>query len=121
MTNNHVVDGQQGLEVLLKDGTKVKAELVGTDAYTDLAVLKISADKVDTVASFGDSASLKVGEPAIAIGSPLGSQYANSVTSGIVSSLNRQGQVLMNLVKRSISTRSKQMRRSTQELWWSIS
>lgn len=90
VTNNHVVDGQQGLEVLLKDGTKVKAELVGTDAYTDLAVLKISADKVDTVASFGDSASLKVGEPAIAIGSPLGSQYANSVTSGIVSSLNRQ-------------------------------
>lgn len=90
VTNNHVVDGQQGLEVLLKDGTKVKAELVGTDAYTDLAVLKISADKVDTVASFGDSASLKVGEPAIAIGSPLGSQYANSVTSGIISSLNRQ-------------------------------
>ncbi|THE10056.1 PDZ domain-containing protein [Enterococcus hirae] len=90
VTNNHVVDGQQGLEVLLKDGTKVKAELVGTDAYTDLAVLKISADKVDTVASFGDSNTLKVGEPAIAIGSPLGSQYANSVTSGIISSLNRQ-------------------------------
>lgn len=90
VTNNHVVDGQQGLEVLLKDGSKVKAELVGTDAYSDLAVLKISADKVDTVASFGDSESLKVGEPAIAIGSPLGSAYANSVTSGIVSSLNRQ-------------------------------
>lgn len=53
------------------DGTKVKAELVGTDAYTDLAVLRISSDKVDTVASFGDSDSLKVGEPAIAIGSPL--------------------------------------------------
>ncbi|MBO0431809.1 trypsin-like peptidase domain-containing protein [Enterococcus sp. DIV0660C] len=90
VTNNHVVDGQQGLEVLLKDGSKVKAELVGTDAYSDLAVLKINADKVDTVASFGDSESLKVGEPAIAIGSPLGSAYANSVTSGIVSSLNRQ-------------------------------
>ncbi|MDT2846287.1 S1C family serine protease [Enterococcus thailandicus] len=90
VTNNHVVDGQQGLEVLLKDGSKVKAELIGTDAYSDLAVLKISADKVDTVASFGDSESLKVGEPAIAIGSPLGSAYANSVTSGIVSSLNRQ-------------------------------
>ncbi|OQO69529.1 serine protease [Enterococcus villorum] len=90
VTNNHVVDGQQGLEVLLKDGTKVKAELVGTDAYSDLAVLKISADKVSKVASFGDSSALKVGEPAIAIGSPLGSEYANSVTSGIVSSLNRQ-------------------------------
>lgn len=90
VTNNHVVEGQQGLEVLLKDGTKVKAELVGTDAYSDLAVLKISADKVNKVASFGDSNSLKVGEPAIAIGSPLGSEYANSVTSGIISSLNRQ-------------------------------
>ncbi|WP_122646388.1 S1C family serine protease [Enterococcus mediterraneensis] len=90
VTNNHVVEGQDGLEVVLKDGTKVTAELVGTDAYTDLAVLKISSDKVDTVATFGDSSELKVGEPAIAIGSPLGSQYANSVTSGIVSSLNRQ-------------------------------
>ncbi len=90
VTNNHVVDGQQGLEVMMKDGTKVKAELVGTDAYSDLAVLKINSDKVETVASFGDSSALKVGEPAIAIGSPLGSEYANSVTSGIISSLNRQ-------------------------------
>lgn len=90
VTNNHVVEGQEGLEVLLKDGSKVKAELVGTDSYSDLAVLKINSDKVDTVASFGDSSALKVGEPAIAIGSPLGSEYANSVTSGIVSSLNRQ-------------------------------
>lgn len=75
---------------MMKDGTKVKAELVGTDAYSDLAVLKINSDKVETVASFGDSSALKVGEPAIAIGSPLGSEYANSVTSGIISSLNRQ-------------------------------
>jgi serine protease Do len=89
VTNNHVVDGQQGLEVVLTDGTKVKAELIGSDAYTDLAVLKIASDKVDTVATFGDSDSLKVGEPAIAIGSPLGSDYANSVTQGIISSLNR--------------------------------
>ncbi|EPI00457.1 serine protease do-like HtrA [Enterococcus faecalis 13-SD-W-01] len=90
VTNNHVVEGQEGLEVLMKDGSKVTAELVGTDSYSDLAVLKIKSDKVDTVASFGDSSALKVGEPAIAIGSPLGSEYANSVTSGIVSSLNRQ-------------------------------
>lgn len=89
VTNNHVVEGQEGLEVLLADGTKVEAELVGTDAYTDLAVLKIASDNVDTVATFGDSDALKVGEPAIAIGSPLGSDYANSVTQGIVSSLNR--------------------------------
>ncbi|MCK8061723.1 PDZ domain-containing protein, partial [Fusibacter sp. A2] len=82
------VEGQDGLEVVLKDGEKIKAELVGTDSYTDLAVLKISSDKVDKTATFGDSSALKVGEPAI--GSPLGSQYANSVNSGIISSLNHQ-------------------------------
>ncbi|MBO0452850.1 MULTISPECIES: S1C family serine protease [Enterococcus] len=92
VTNNHVVEKQDGLEVLLKDGSKVKATLVGTDPYTDLAVLKVESDKVANIkpATFGDSSSLKVGEPAIALGSPLGSQYANSVTSGIISSLNRQ-------------------------------
>ncbi|MCF1585670.1 S1C family serine protease [Tetragenococcus koreensis] len=89
VTNNHVVEGQNGLEVLMSDGTRETAELVGTDAYTDLAVLQISSDNVDTVATFGDSDELKVGEPAIAIGSPLGSDYANSVTQGIISSLNR--------------------------------
>ncbi|WP_207703818.1 S1C family serine protease [Candidatus Enterococcus ferrettii] len=92
VTNNHVVEGQNGLEVLLKDGSKVKAELIGTDTYTDLAVLKIESDKVAdiTPATFGDSDNLKAGEPAIALGSPLGSQYANSVTAGIISSLGRQ-------------------------------
>lgn len=89
VTNNHVVAGQSGLEVVMADGSRETAELVGTDAYTDLAVLKISANNVDTVATFGDSDELKVGEPAIAIGSPLGSDYANSVTQGIISSLNR--------------------------------
>ncbi len=89
VTNNHVVEGQKGLQVLLKDGSTVEAELIGTDVFTDLAVLKISAENIDTVATFGDSDSLKVGEPAIAIGSPLGSEYANSVTQGIISSLNR--------------------------------
>lgn len=90
VTNNHVVEGQKELQVVLADGTKVTATLVGTDSYTDLAVLKISSSKVTTVATFGDSSALKVGEPAIAIGSPLGSEYANSVTEGIISSLNRQ-------------------------------
>lgn len=89
VTNNHVVEGSDGLEVVMSDGTKVKGELMGTDAVTDLAVIKISSDNVEEVATFGDSSALKVGEPAIAIGSPLGSQYANSVTSGIISSVNR--------------------------------
>lgn len=89
VTNNHVVAEQDGLEVLLSDGTRVKGTLVGADSYTDLAVIKIPAEHVTKVAEFGDSDILKVGEPAIAIGSPLGSQYANSVTQGIVSSVNR--------------------------------
>lgn len=92
VTNNHVVEGQSGLEVLLSDGSKVEATLVGTDSYTDLAVLKVESSKVSdiTAATFGDSDNLNIGETAIAIGSPLGSDYANSVTSGIVSSINRQ-------------------------------
>ncbi|WP_368251135.1 S1C family serine protease [Enterococcus sp. 2201sp1_2201st1_B8_2201SCRN_220225] len=89
VTNNHVVEDSDGLEVVMSDGTKIKGELMGTDAVTDLAVIKISSENVDEVATFGDSSALKVGEPAIAIGSPLGSQYANSVTSGIISSVDR--------------------------------
>lgn len=89
VTNNHVVSGSQKLEVILSDGTKLTAKKVGTDSVTDLAVLSIDADKVTQVASFGDSDSIKVGEPAIAIGSPLGSEYATSVTQGIISAKNR--------------------------------
>lgn len=89
VTNNHVVEDSDGLEVVMSDGTKVKGELMGTDSVTDLAVIKISSENVDETATFGDSSVLKVGEPAIAIGSPLGSQYANSVTSGIISSVDR--------------------------------
>lgn len=89
VTNNHVIEGSDAIEVLMKDGTKVEAELVGADSWTDLAVLKISSENVTTVAEFGDSDLLNVGEPAIAIGSPLGTNYASSVTSGIISAKNR--------------------------------
>lgn len=89
VTNNHVIEGSDAIEVLLKDGTKVAAELVGSDSWTDLAVLKISSENVTTVAEFGDSDALTVGEPALAIGSPLGTNYASSVTSGIISAKNR--------------------------------
>ena len=89
VTNNHVIDGSDAIEVILKDGTKVEAELVGTDIWTDLAVLSIPAEKVTTVATFGDSDALKVGEPSIAIGSPLGTNFASSVTQGIISAKNR--------------------------------
>ncbi|MBM7641883.1 trypsin-like peptidase domain-containing protein [Streptococcus loxodontisalivarius] len=89
VTNTHVIDGAKQIEIMLSDGTKVVGELVGSDTYSDIAVVKISSDKVTTVAEFADSDKLTVGETAIAIGSPLGTEYANSVTQGIVSSLSR--------------------------------
>ncbi len=89
VTNTHVINGAKKVDIRLADGTKVPGEIVGSDTYSDIAVVKIAADKVTTVAEFGDSDQLTVGETAIAIGSPLGSEYANTVTQGIVSSLNR--------------------------------
>lgn len=89
VTNNHVIDGAEQIEIMLADGTKVVGELVGADTYSDIAVVKISSDKISTVAEFANSDKLTVGETAIAIGSPLGTEYANSVTQGIVSSLSR--------------------------------
>lgn len=89
VTNTHVITGAEKIDILLASGEKVEGELVGSDTYSDLAVIKIAADKVTTVAEFADSNSINVGETAIAIGSPLGSVYANSVTQGIVSSLSR--------------------------------
>lgn len=89
VTNNHVVEGGEKLEIILSDGSRLEAELVGADTYSDLAVVKISGESIQTVGQFTDSSSLTLGEPAIAIGSPLGSEYANSVTEGIVSGLSR--------------------------------
>ena len=89
VTNTHVINGAKKVDIRLADGTKVPGDIVGSDTYSDIAVVKIAADKVTTVAEFGDSNQLTVGEIAIAIGSPLGSEYANTVTQGIVSSLNR--------------------------------
>ena len=89
VTNTHVINGAKKVDIRLADGTKVPGEIMGSDTYSDIAVVKIAADKVTTVAEFGDSSQLTVGETAIAIGSPLGSEYANTVTQGIVSSLNR--------------------------------
>lgn len=89
VTNNHVVAGSEALQVMLPDHTTVTGTLLGTDVYTDLAVIEIPAEHVSEVAEFGDSNHLKIGEPALAIGSPLGSEYANSVTQGIISALDR--------------------------------
>ena len=89
VTNTHVINGASKVDIRLADGTKVPGEIVGSDTFSDIAVVKISSEKVTTIAEFGDSSQLSVGETAIAIGSPLGSEYANTVTQGIISSLNR--------------------------------
>ncbi|MBL3530804.1 trypsin-like peptidase domain-containing protein [Companilactobacillus zhachilii] len=89
VTNNHVVSGSDSLEIILEDGTKVAAKLVGTDTTTDLAVLEIPGNKVPATASFGNSDNVSPGDPVIAIGSPLGSEYATTVTQGIISATNR--------------------------------
>lgn len=89
VTNTHVVAGAEKIDIQLANGTIVEGTLVGSDTYSDVAVVKINAEKVSAIAEFGDSSILNVGETAIAIGSPLGTEYANSVTQGIISSLSR--------------------------------
>lgn len=87
LTNHHVVAGTSSLTVQLKDGRQFAGTIYGIDTLTDLAVVKVDATNLPT-APLGDSSAIKVGELAIAIGSPLGT-YSNSVTSGIVSALGR--------------------------------
>ncbi|MFP1610362.1 S1C family serine protease [Leuconostoc suionicum] len=89
VTNNHVITGAAKIQVMLHSGKKVTATLVGKDATTDLAVLKIDGTDVTTTAQFGDSSKITVGENVLAIGSPLGSEYASSVTQGIISAKKR--------------------------------
>ena len=89
VTNNHVISGANKVEVLLSSGKKVKASVVGHDSVSDLAVLKIDASNVKQVATFGNSDNINVGETALAIGSPLGSEYATSLTQGIISAKKR--------------------------------
>ena len=89
VTNHHVVAGSQALEIRLADGTTVDGELIGSDEMSDLAVLMIDATNVTTAMKFADSDQLQVGSLALAIGSPLSSDFATSVTQGIVSGLQR--------------------------------
>lgn len=96
VTNHHVIEGASTIEVTLADGTKQNAELLGSDVWTDLAVLKIEATDISTIAEFGDSDSLKPGEPIMAIGNPLGLQFSGSVTKGIISGLERTIEIDIN-------------------------
>lgn len=88
VTNNHVIDGANKISVTTKDGKTYEATLIGTDATTDLAVIKIEATGLSP-AVMGDSSKLEVGDTAVAIGNPLGS-LGGTVTSGIISALDRE-------------------------------
>jgi serine protease Do len=89
VTNYHVIEGAQKVEVSLANGERVKAKLIGGDPLTDLAVLEIGEENVTTVADFGDSDAIRAGEPAIAIGNPLGLNFSGTVTQGIISAKER--------------------------------
>lgn len=89
VTNNHVIEGASKVEVSLYNGEKVDAEVVGADALTDLAVVKIDAAKAADVIEFGDSSVLRAGDQVLAIGNPLGLDLSRTVTQGIVSAVDR--------------------------------
>ena len=88
ITNNHVIDGATRVQVHLKDGRTFLGEVVGSDASTDIAVIKVEADNLPA-ASLGDSEKLKVGQIALAIGNTLGLQGGPTVSMGVVSALGR--------------------------------
>ncbi|MBA3593196.1 MAG: trypsin-like peptidase domain-containing protein [Polaromonas sp.] len=86
LTNNHVVEGADDIEVILNDTRRAKAKVIGTDPETDLAILKIELDKLPVIV-LGSSDTAQVGDPVLAIGNPFG--VGQTVTSGIVSALGR--------------------------------
>src|SRR3712207_3173415 len=88
VTNYHVIAGASTVTVKLASGQVLPAKLIGDDKRSDLAVIKINANNLPT-AKFGDSSKIRVGDLAIAIGNPLGEEFAGSVTSGIISAVNR--------------------------------
>lgn len=90
VTNNHVISGAAKVKVILASGKTIAAKVVGKDSTSDLAVLSIDSKYVTQTASFGDSSSLQSGQTVIAIGSPEGSEYASTVTQGIISSPSRR-------------------------------
>lgn len=89
VTNNHVIEGAEKLEVSFYDGQKATAQVIGADALTDLAVIKVDAKYVAQTLEFADSSNLRPGDEVFAIGNPLGQDLSRTVTRGIVSAINR--------------------------------
>lgn len=92
ITNAHVIEGSFQADVVLEDGGQYEALLVGSDAATDLAVLKIDAQGL-TPAEFGDSDQMEVGDVVVAIGNPMGEELRGTMTDGILSAINRDMEV----------------------------
>ena len=97
ITNHHVIADANGVEVTFSDNTHLPGDIIGYDSRNDLAVISVSLEDIDnsdlsdiTVATFGDSEALEVGELAVAIGNPLGKEFSNTVTAGVVSAVNRE-------------------------------
>ncbi|MGI2302961.1 S1C family serine protease [Staphylococcus cohnii] len=89
VTNNHVIDGASEIKVQLHNSKQVDAKLIGKDALTDIAVLKIDDTKGTKAIDFANSSKVKTGDSVFAMGNPLGLEFANSVTSGIISASER--------------------------------
>jgi S1-C subfamily serine protease len=101
VTNSHVVEETDNIEVILADGNSYKAEVVGEDPATDIALLRISGSRLP-MAVLGDSAKLRVGQVAIAVGNPLG--FQSTVTAGVISALgrslrSRSGRIIENVIQ----------------------
>lgn len=89
MTNHHVISGVENVKIILSDKTTLDAEIKGSEAYSDIAVLAVKSSEVEHIAVIGDSTKLKVGDTLFAVGSPEGADYAGTVTKGILSGKDR--------------------------------
>ena len=89
MTNHHVIGGVEEVKIILSDKTVVDAKVMGSEVYSDIGVLAVDSSKVSSVSVIGDSTKLKVGDTLFTVGSPEGSDYAGTVTKGILSGKDR--------------------------------
>ena len=89
LTNYHVIEGGSKYEIIFTDGTEADAEYVNGDEYYDIAVLKVSKDKIKSVSTIGNSSNLELGDTVFTVGAPLGKEYMGTITKGIVSGINR--------------------------------
>src|SRR5699024_9851450 len=121
---HHVVEEADVVEIILDDDTNIEAELLGSDIFTDLAVLKAPRSEIpiEHAINMGTSNNVKVGEPVIAIGNPLGHMFAGSVTQGVISGKQRTIPIDLNQNGRGLANRRITNRCSDQswKQWWCV-